>query len=64
MTANDYSRKIKLANPRLFASAKIQMTPDEFLRQIELAFNAGKAEIKPQYDLPEGFDALFGSLRK
>lgn len=61
MTANDYSRKIKLARPDLFLSGvnKIQMTPDAFLRQIELAFNAGKAEIKPQYDLPEGFEALF-----
>ena len=65
MTFTNYLATLSKANPRLFVADKIQMTVAVFEEQLRRAFDAGCDSMRrPPADLPEGFESLFGNLRR
>lgn len=63
-TAEDYLASLRARNPALLRAAKIQMTPEEFLKQIELAYRRGQAAVFEAQDaitgdMPEFMKGMF-----
>jgi hypothetical protein len=50
MTSHDYRKKIVERNKELFSGKKISISPDSFLLQIQLAFEAGQDSIRKAVD--------------
>lgn len=60
MSDNDYIEKLRKANPELlktYVHEKIIMTPEEFEKQIRLAFNAGVDSGRNSKSI---FEQMFG----
>lgn len=57
-----YWKRINKANPNLASAEAVRFTREQLQQALERAFIAGYAAARERqkYDLPEGFEALFG----
>lgn len=62
-TAGDYTQDLERTNPRLFAAEKIQLSPAEFVRQLQRAYRAGQESFRAAAD--DGIpDFMRGFMKK